>query len=419
MKVFHTSDWHLGHRLYERDRAGEQQLALDWLLEQIKLHQPDVLLVAGDIFDQSNPPNSARQQYYSFLAQLKNTPCRHVVITGGNHDSPSMLNAPAAVFRHFNIHVIGAASSELSDQLIVLKNDNGEPECVIAAVPFLRDRDLHYSQAGEQVKEREERLQAGIRNHYEQLAELAQLYANKSIPILTMGHLYAHGAATNEKKSNIYVGNQKNIKGTDFPAVFDYVALGHIHRPQKVAKLDHVRYSGSLIPLDFSEVSDEKLILSLDFNVAKGLKKSNVVVTEIHVPTFRRLKQLSGGLEEVKTSLTQFLARRSTETAGKLEPLSPWLEVRVTSDQPILHLSEQLKEIIGDQPAELLAVKLERNKQQRAELNLPQPDLSDLDVEDVFERRCQGDAEEVPADYEALLDSFRALRSWKEEREAV
>lgn len=195
----------------------EQQSALNWLLDKIAVHKPDALIVSGDVFDQSNPPNSARQQYYNFLAQLKNTACRHVVITGGNHDSPSMLDAPAAVFRHFNIHIVGSATDQLADQLIVLKDENGKPECVVAAVPFLRDRDLHYSQAGERVEEREQRLQAGIRTHYEQLAELAKPYAQQNIPIVTTGHLYAHGAATNEKKSKIYVGNQQNIKGTDFP----------------------------------------------------------------------------------------------------------------------------------------------------------------------------------------------------------
>lgn len=419
MKIFHTSDWHLGHRLYERERTQEQQLALNWLIAQLRAQQAEVLIVSGDIFDQGNPPNSAREQYYNFLAELKHTYCRHVVIIGGNHDSPSMLNAPSAFFRHFNIHVVGAAASDPADQLIVLKDAKGQPECVVAAVPFLRDRDLHYSQAGEQVAEREQRLQAGIRAHYTQLAELAQPFANQGIPIIATGHLYAHGATTNEKKSNIYVGNQKNIAGTDFPAVFDYVALGHIHRPQKVAKLDHVRYSGSLIPLDFSELGDTKLVLSLDFIEAKDQQKSQVHLTELQVPTFRRLKQLSGSLEEVTTQLTKFLAKRSTATAASLEPLTPWLEVRVISEQPILQLREQLEEIIGEQPAKILAVKLERTLQQRTELDLPQPDLSELDVEDVFQRRCQGEAEEIPADYAALLDSFRALRSWKEERETA
>ncbi|MEL6274683.1 MAG: exonuclease SbcCD subunit D C-terminal domain-containing protein [Bacteroidota bacterium] len=412
MRILHTSDWHLGHRLYDRERREEQQMALQWLLNTIEQEQIDLLLVAGDIFDVANPPNYARQQYYDFLAQLRGSGCRHVVIVGGNHDSPAMLNAPAAIFRHFDIHIVGSAKAQLEDQIIQLKNSKGELEAVVAAVPFLRDRDLHYSQAGESAAARERRLQQGIRQHYEGLANAMATYQKMSVPILTTGHLYAHGASAEEKRSNIYIGNRSNIAGSDFPKLFNYVALGHIHRPQKVAELNHVRYSGSLIPLDFSEMVDNKGVFVLDFTGAKL-----DTISQVPVPLFRRLKQLAGSLEEVKNSLERFLARRSTTEFQ--EPLAPWIEVRIQADQPILLPREQLEEIIENRPAELLAVKLERsttNLPHRPELT---PDLTSLTVEEVFERRCRDNEEELPAEYDELLNSFRTLRNWHAEKEVV
>ncbi|MEM9836212.1 MAG: exonuclease SbcCD subunit D C-terminal domain-containing protein [Bacteroidota bacterium] len=446
MRLLHTSDWHLGHRLYEKDRSQEQKLALSWLLDTIREHQVDVLIVSGDIFDLSNPPNYARESYYNFLAQIRETPCRHVIITGGNHDSPSMLNAPAAVFRHFNIHIIGAATPDPKDQIIALKDDNGQLEALVAAVPFLRDRDLHYSQAGEAVEAREKRLQTAIKQHYGTLATHLLPYQNQRVPIITTGHLYAHGAAAKEKKSNIYVGNRKNIKGQDFPSIFDYVALGHIHRPQRVADLDHVRYSGSMIPLDFSEMADDKLVYLIDFpeeDQAIRLQSSssnseqptpkktvvagaditiiggNIAITPVRVPLFRRLKQIEGTLDEVKKKLEKFLIKRAVDTKDQLETLPPWLEIRVKSDHPILQLREQLEDIMGDHPGELLVVKLERSQQAMSALAVPQPNLADLDLEEVFSQRCRGEADDLPADYATLLDSFRALRNWQQENEAV
>ena len=149
MKILHTSDWHLGQRFLFNDREQEHQRALDWLADTIRTQEVDALIVAGDIFDINNPPNYARTMYYRFLTSLLGTSCRHIIITGGNHDSPSMLNAPRELLRLLNIHVVGAVGDALEEELVELKDSEGELELVVAAVPFLRDRDLRFSQAGE------------------------------------------------------------------------------------------------------------------------------------------------------------------------------------------------------------------------------------------------------------------------------
>ena len=164
-------------------------MALDWLLETIQRQHIEVLLVAGDIFDINNPPNYARSQYYTFLTRLMNTTCRHVVITGGNHDSPSMLHAPRPLLQALNIQVIGAVSEHRKDDLLLLKDANGQLELVVAAVPFLRYRDLDVSVAGEGGHERVARIQAGLIRHYQQMGEWAADYEKSGVPIIATGHL--------------------------------------------------------------------------------------------------------------------------------------------------------------------------------------------------------------------------------------
>ncbi|RME09699.1 MAG: exonuclease subunit SbcD, partial [Bacteroidetes bacterium] len=142
MKILHTSDWHLGQKLTGRDRDEEHRLALDWLADFIAQEKVDVLVVAGDVFDIHNPPNSARELYYRFLRKLIQSSVRHVVVIGGNHDSPNMLEAPKELLQLLGIHVVGAATGHVSDEIIELKDADGKVELVVAAVPFLRDQDL-------------------------------------------------------------------------------------------------------------------------------------------------------------------------------------------------------------------------------------------------------------------------------------
>ena len=284
MKIIHTSDWHLGQKLLHNDREQEHRLALQWLLETIRKEKADGLIVAGDIFDIGNPPNYARSLYYQFLRNLLNTECRHVVITGGNHDSPAMLNAPRELLQALNVHVIGAAGEGPEDEVVVWKSPEDEIDVIIAAVPFLRDRDLRYSVAGETGLERVAQIKTGIRKHYDRVADhIAGHYDIASVPVICTGHLYASGASASGKQDNIYIGNTENIDAQHFPDLFDYVALGHIHRAQKVGGLEHVRYSGSLIPLSFSETQDEKGVYVLEW---EGKKLETV--RKVGVPTFRR-----------------------------------------------------------------------------------------------------------------------------------
>lgn len=402
MKILHTSDWHLGQKLLFNDREVEHQLALEWLTQTIIEQEVDALIVAGDIFDINNPPNYARRQYYRFLTSLLKTSCRHVVITGGNHDSPTMLDAPKELLQALNMHVVGAVSDQLEDEIIELKTEAGQLEAVVAAVPFLRDRDLKYSYVGETGLDRIEALRAGIRNHYKQLGDLVKPYKKKKVPVIAMGHLYAFGATAAEKQNNIYIGDVENIKAKEFPEVFDYVALGHLHRPQSV-EMEHIRYSGSLIPLSFSEVKDDKSVYILDFNGSQLAHIETVLV-----PTFRRLKSIQGDLKKVEAALKRFAEKDN-------RMLTPWLEIIVETEEVIPQLDLYLKELTREDDLEILKIRLQRLNQ-RKELEEEVADLHTLEVMDVFRKKCQSFGC-PPEEMEELERTFIELNSWLEEKE--
>lgn len=400
MKILHTSDWHLGQKFLNHNRLYENEQALNWLLQTIDDEQIDVLIIAGDIFDTMNPPNYARTLYYNFLNKLEKTHCQHTIIIGGNHDSPTTLNAPRELLKTKNIYVIGAAMEKLEEEIIELKNKEGKIEAVVAAVPFLRDVDIRRSVAGELFEDRENRIRTGIKNHYHQLAENMLQYEDLGVPIIATGHLFASKAIDN-KDSKIYIGSLDNIGVEDFPDVFDYVALGHIHKAQRVYYTNHIRYSGSLIPLGFKEIQDVKSVYILDF------EGRNFEKTTIEVPIMRQLIQIRGNYDEVTTELMALEVEENDLTA--------WLEVVVLTEKMIPNLMEDLKAIVKNKNVQILNFRLE-NIIQKSLQPVDLQDLKTMDELEVFEKRL----ESVDADAnekKELTTTFKELLNWMEERD--
>ncbi|MDO4840518.1 MAG: exonuclease subunit SbcD, partial [Desulfovibrionaceae bacterium] len=177
MLIVHTSDWHLGQNLYEQSRLEEQRCFLQWLKSLIQERQADVLLVSGDIYDTSAPPNAARKLYYDFLRDVRDMPggiCRHVILTGGNHDSPSVLNASAQYLESDNIHVIGRAQESPKDEVLLLKGEDNEPYLIVCAVPYLREADLDRTHFGNDPAQRDAYIAKAVLSHYEQAAAWAE-----------------------------------------------------------------------------------------------------------------------------------------------------------------------------------------------------------------------------------------------------
>ena len=174
MKVLHTSDWHIGRVLYGRKRYDEFRALLNWLAELIEEQNIDILLVAGDVFDNSTPSNHAQELYYRFLCRVAASSSRRVVVTAGNHDSPSFLNAPRELLKSLNVHVVGCASDSPADELVVLSGPDEETTLIVCAIPYLRDRDIRTAEAGESVEDKERKIIEGIRSHYRMVYEAAE-----------------------------------------------------------------------------------------------------------------------------------------------------------------------------------------------------------------------------------------------------
>lgn len=401
MKILHTADWHLGQRLKNLLRDEEHQAFFEWLFQTINDEGVELLIVAGDIFDIMNPPNSSRSLYYQFLARLNtSTSCRHVVIIGGNHDSPNMLDAPKELLASLNIYVIGSAKEQLKEEIIILKKE-GEIEAVLAAVPFLRDQDLRRSTIGEGELERYEKVQKGLINHYNQVAELVKPYEKYDVPIIATGHLYATNAVTHgENQNNIYMGSVENIAGHHFPTIFDYIALGHIHTAQSIGELNHIRYSGSPIALSFKEASEPKSVTIIDFDgrKIKEIKKEPVV-------KHRKLQNIEGTLEEVIEKLRKIeLKERRFKT---------WVKVEVNTPTYKLEDREQIEALCKAKNIELLLLKIKAPLGNSLEEKYYEVDLDDLQPKDIFKQKCNGLSE---SDMELMLDTFDELLIWDAER---
>ncbi|MBI1184425.1 exonuclease subunit SbcD, partial [bacterium] len=209
MKILHTADWHLGKKLHKQDLWADHAMYLNWLEKYIEKEHINVLLISGDVFDLANPSSEARAMYYNALVRINKLACT-TIITGGNHDSPAVLNAPKDVLKALNIHVVGGLPAHLNEVLIPLPNARN-PEVLVAAIPFLREADLRQMNEGEANDDRMQAVKKGIENTYRLVAEMAQKnYEN--IPCLALGHLFAAGVSSSDSEREIQIGNQAKVE---------------------------------------------------------------------------------------------------------------------------------------------------------------------------------------------------------------
>ena len=392
MKILHTADWHLGKKLHKHELSKDHQLFLDWLINFIQEQNIDLLLISGDVFDLANPPIEARAMYYWFLRQMIQLKCK-IIITGGNHDSAQMLDAPKDILNLLDITVVGGAINPIENEVIVLEN------LVVCAVPYLRDADLRQAIEGESGASRVENVRLGIKKHYDTLAEICQeKYPN--LPKIAMGHLYAHGVSTSESEREIQIGNEAGIDSDCFSQTFDYVALGHIHRPQIIGGNERIRYSGSQIPLSFSEKNDQKIVLFLEVsdNKIQEIKK-------IDVPKFRDLKRISGTLEEVKSKL---IAHQNEAQ------LQAFLEVEVVEETFNPLIIKELNDLItvfDDESATVLKHKISFKNEVKSseELFVEGQNLEDISEKSMLQKRLEKENSLSDEHRTLMMEAFTEL----------
>ena len=262
MKILATSDWHLGNLFHGNDRLPEHKHFLKWLLEQIAGQKPDALLIAGDIFDNGNPSAAAQTVYYEFLADATQLcPNMQVIITAGNHDSASRLEAPRPLLTRYHVEIRGnvrkiwqQGESEdddktgghwiyyFDDLIIPVTNEAGE-EVIVLAVPFLRSdvvQDASYSQ--------------GVNDFLRELtAEARKKHPGRKC--IMMAHMYAKGSdiAKKDASEKIIIGGQEEVDLEGWNDHPDYMTCGHIHKRQHIWNTDWARYTGSILPMSFAE----------------------------------------------------------------------------------------------------------------------------------------------------------------------
>ncbi len=383
LRVLHSSDWHLGRLLYGQKRYEEFEAFLDWMQAQIVEQSIDVLLIAGDLFDTTTPSNRAQSLYYRFLNKVAASDCRHVVIIGGNHDSPSFLNAPAQLLKALDVHVVGAACDNPDDEVVLLKDADGQPEAIICAVPYLRDRDIRQAEVGESLEDKDRKLVVGIREHYAQVCAAAEQLRQElaaEVPLIGMGHLFAAGGKTLEGDGvrDLYVGSLAQVGIDAFPECLDYVALGHLHVPQAVAGCERIRYSGSPLAMGFGEASQQKSLCLIEFD---GRSPS---LTLVEIPRFQRLERIKGDQAALENTLDQL--------AAEDEPI--WLEVLYEGDQIAADLRQWLEQHVDGTRLTLLRVRNNRVVDRILSRSGEEETLDDLQPAEVFERALA--AHQVP-----------------------
>lgn len=397
MKLLHTSDWHIGRTLFGRKRYEEFEAFLTWLTDTIQQNAIDALLVAGDVFDTSAPSNRAQELYYRFLCRVAASSCRHVIIIAGNHDSPSFLNAPKELLKALDVHVIGSITEESpQDEVLVLRNEQDDPELIVCAVPYLRDRDIRVVEVGESVEDKERKLIEGIRKHYAAVATLAEQKRKElgvDIPIVAMGHLFTAGGQTvdGDGVRELYVGSLAHVTAGLFPASFEYLALGHLHVPQKVNSSETIRYSGSPLPMGFGEARQQKSVCQVEFN------NSAASVQLIDVPVFQKLERVKGDWDGISSRILELSV---SDSQG-------WLEVICEGDEVIGDLRDRLESAISRTQMEILRIKNNRIIDRVLGQIHEEETLDDLNVSDVFERCLV--VHEVPEDQRPEL-----LRAYQE-----
>lgn len=390
MRILHTSDWHLGQHFMGKTRQAEHRAWCDWLVQTVQDQQADALIIAGDIFDTGTPPSYAREQYNDFIVQMHGTGCQ-LVIVAGNHDSVAMLNESKGLLGKLNTQVIATVGAEPDEQVLLLTQRNGDVGAIVCAIPFLRPRDIQRSQAGQSADDKQSDLQQAIAEHYAQLyarAEAKCAELGVKVPIIGTGHLTTVGVSLTESVREIYVGSLTAFPTDAFPA-FDYLALGHIHRPQKVAGLEHIRYSGSPIALSFDESKQQKELLQIDLD-STGLQSVQV----IEIPCFQRLISLKGSLAELEQ---QFAA-----LAGELDPTAvAWLEIQVEVDDYYADLDERVTALCAELPVEVLRVRRLRGNKVAGLTGDSGEVLAELSPNEVFAKRLEN--EELSTDEVKVL----------------
>ena len=390
MKIIHTADWHLGQTFYSHDRSKEHVVFLDWLCNTIKERGTELLLIAGDVFDSPNPSAEAQKMYYHVLKRVtEENRDIQVIVTAGNHDSAARIEAPAPLLNIFNVHVSGIVhyvDTEIDYDRMIIPLANGG--CCLA-VPYLRHNDHPEADS----------YSAGVAKMYSELYERAVKRGYS--PIIAMGHLQASGAqvSVGDSSEHIIIGGMEGIGGQFINEGIAYTALGHLHKAQRVANKENIRYSGSPLPMSFAERGNRQSVTEVVIENGEchiGKIAFTPPVALLSVP--EKPQPIDVVLEEL-----------SALPDGEQDCNSPYLEVRVliTTVDPTIRL--RIEEAVEGKAVRLTRVEFTSNITRDGDGSAPMSyeDFKKIEpvalMKDIYNKECN---EELPEELGNLLEEI-------------
>ena len=405
LKIIHTADWHLGQSFFGYDRQPEHTAFLKWLAETVADRQIDVLLIAGDVFDVANPSASAQRQFYHFLKEINlANPGLQVVVVAGNHDSAARLEAPNPLLEELGIAVVGVVKRNESGEidfnslLLPLRHRDGSVQAYCMAVPFLRQGDYPPTDQKDQNT-----YVAGVERMYRGLYEFAMEKAGTELPLVAMGHLHVLGVelSDDDRSERVIMGGLESVTSDSFPRELAYTALGHIHKAQKVGGREEVRYSGSPLPMSFSETNyrHQVVLVTLDGRTPASIEPLIIPQTV----ALMRVPKVPVPPAQVLEALRALPDKLETDSACAL---APFLEVRVLLTEPAPGFRNEVEEVLANKFVRLVSIVPSYPKQagNTEERVLSIHDLQQIDPLDMIKRTYESKyANALPESLERLF----------------
>jgi exonuclease SbcD len=403
VRFFHTSDWHLGQFFYNHSRDYEHEQFLNWLLEQIHQKQPHALLIAGDIFDVINPASSAQKQLYQFLADAHDrAPHMQTLMIAGNHDSGYRIEQVEPLLEKYQAKAVGVIHKNTQGQLdldrllVPIYNEQKNIVAWCLTLPFLRAAEI----TG--VNEQTTNSQNAIAYIHQQLIAEANARKQPDQALILMSHAHMQGGETSDSERPIIIGHEEALSTVLFDDVIDYVALGHLHKPQKVGHA-HIRYSGSPIPLSFSEINYKHQVLEVSIDPHQE-DESRFQIESLVIPRSVQLHRIKGTIAEVLTQLSA-LASGEIDNIDQRE----YVEIEYHTDTPPApNLRQQFEEALAPNRYRLVRISrrylnTESNDQQQTTIHLDPPTPEKL-FQNLWEKQGYGQDEKVMTDFLSLVN---------------
>lgn len=380
MRLLHTSDWHLGQTFHHYDRTAEHQRFLDWLLDTLVAEDTDLLLIAGDVFDNANPSAASQRQLYRFVTEARRRrPALAIVMIAGNHDSPARLEAPAPFLDELGVCCIGQVARlpdgtiDVARLVAPVHGPDGKPMAWCLAIPFLRPSDVPRTDAARSGAAEDandevnddaaddvtpldtDPYRCGVAALYRAALDEALRRRGPGQPVIALGHCHMRGGeASEDSERRIVVGGAEALPAGIFDPAIAYVALGHLHKAQRVGGHEHIRYCGSPLPMSFSEIHYPHQVLS---GTIDGDRLSSI--RAVPVPRSVKLLRVPEKPAPLDEALAALQALVLPENSGaEAADLHPYLQVRVRLDGPEPSLRSRIEEALAGKPVRLARIEV-------------------------------------------------------------